>query len=163
MTIILMGVSGSGKTTIGRLLAPRINGIFQDADWFHPTTNIQKMSRGEALTDEDRNLWLDVLSNAIEHWNQEEKPYILACSALKHQYRDRLQFNNDGASFVYLKGSKSLIRDRLQNRQNHFMSSALLDSQFAALEEPHNAIEVNIDATPDAIATEICQKLSLSG
>lgn len=159
MTIILMGVSGSGKTTVGRLLAQNIEGVFQDADWFHPSVNITKMSQGEPLTDRDREPWLDILSNAIHHWSQEEKPYILACSALKQKYRDRLQQDNPKVKLVYLKGSKSLILSRMQNRKDHFMPSALLDSQFAALEEPQNALIVKIDPSPEDIAAEIRDRL----
>ncbi len=162
MTIILMGVSGSGKTTVGRLLASKMAGVFQDADWFHPSANITKMSQGEPLTDRDREPWLDILGNAIQHWNQEKMPYILACSALKQKYRDRLRQGNEGVTFVYLEGSKSLILERMRDRSDHFMPSSLLDSQFAALEEPQNALIVHIDSSPDAIASEICDRLSSS-
>ncbi|MFP4299614.1 MAG: gluconokinase [Spirulinaceae cyanobacterium] len=160
MTIILMGVSGSGKTTIGRLLAQKMEGVFQDADWFHPSRNIEKMSQGEPLTDRDREPWLDILGNAIQHWNQEKIPYILACSALKQKYRDRLQQDNEGVTWVYLKGSKSLILQRTRERTDHFMPSSLLDSQFTTLEEPQNALIVSIDSSPDAIASAICEGLS---
>jgi gluconokinase len=158
MTLILMGVSGSGKTTVGRLLAAKLDGVFQDADWFHPTANTAKMSRGEPLSDRDREPWLDILSNAIAYWSQEEKPYILACSALKQRYRDRLRQNSDAVQFIYLKGSKALIQDRLKTRRHHFMPAELLDSQFNALEEPQNALIVNIDQSADDLATAIVHR-----
>lgn len=159
MVIILMGVSGSGKTTIGRKLADAIAGIFQDGDWFHPSNNIAKMSRGEPLNDKDRAPWLDILSNAIAHWCREARPYIVACSALKQEYRDILSRGRSDVKFVYLKGSRLLVQQRLGMRHNHFMPSALLDSQFAALEEPQGVLVVDIAQTPDAIVAEIIERM----
>jgi len=160
MVIILMGVSGSGKSTVGRQLARMLDGVFQDGDWFHPTANIAKMRAGRPLTDEDRELWLDSLSQAIDRWLVRDCPYILACSALKQEYRQRLQWGNPRVQFIYLKGSPALIEHRLAGRENHFMPPSLLASQLATIEEPQGIPAIEIDQTPDAIAAEIIRKLT---
>jgi gluconokinase len=169
MTIILMGVAGSGKTTIGLELTRAIGGVFQDGDEFHPPANLSKMSRGEPLSDEDRQLWLKKLADAIAQrasddiatHSQDDLPYILACSALKQQYRHFLAHQAKNVQFVYLKGSKDLIQQRLIARQDHFMPPSLLDSQFAELEEPSDALVVDIMQTPEAITAEIVRQLNL--
>lgn len=152
--IILMGVSGSGKTTIGQLLSKDFNVPFFDGDQFHPHSNIAKMSQGKPLTDEDREPWLQALNKIIlEH--STKKGAIIACSALKQKYRDKLTEGCNNARFFYLKGEKDLILTRMRSRTDHFMPSSLLDSQFAALEEPDDAFIVPIMKTP----AEVCERI----
>ena len=158
MVIIVMGVSGSGKTLIGEKLAEALSLPFHDADDFHPPSNVKKMEHGIALTDADRLPWLKILADNIDRWN-EEGSRVLACSALKESYRKRLSHHYTAdVQFVYLKGSKELILSRMQARQ-HFFPPHLLDSQFASLEEPEQAITVSIDQTPEAIVEEIVQSI----
>ena len=158
MVIIVMGVSGSGKTHIGQLLAEELQWPFFDADNFHTQHSVDKMERGIPLTDEDRQPWLAILSNQIQQWNQERNA-VLACSALKESYRERLsQHYTADVRFAYLKGSKELILSRMQDRE-HFFPPHLLDSQFADLEEPECAIIVNIDQPPEVIVEEIVQSI----
>jgi gluconokinase len=154
MIIILMGVSGSGKTTIGRLLSRDLGWEFYDADDFHSPQNIAKMSQGLALNDDDRRPWLQSLRTLILDSLQKGEPAVIACSALKQSYRSSLRVN-DLVQFVYLKGSFEQIRGRLKDRQNHFMSGSLLDDQFANLEEPSGVLAVNISATPEEIVSKI--------
>ena len=154
-----MGVVGSGKTTVGRLLASKLGWEFADADNFHAPENIRKISHGIALTDEDRAPWLAKLRDSIQKWNAEGKNVALACSALKHSYRDELRAG--GVQFVYLKGDYDLIERRLSSRRGHFASDSILKSQFQDLEEPSHALAVPIDQPPDAIADEIITKLKL--
>lgn len=162
MVYIMMGVSGCGKTTIGQLLADRLNIPFYDADHFHPQSNIDKMSSGIPLNDEDRKPWLNILSDRITEWNRSGGA-VLACSALKQVYRDLLEKNNDNnLTFIYLKGTKEMIYDRIKNRDGHYMPPELLDSQFQDLEEPKNSIKVNIDQKPVFILDEILNRLSKS-
>src|SRR5262245_16123634 len=136
MIIILMGVSGVGKTTIGQLLARELNWQFYDGDDFHPQANIDKMKSGIPLSDNDRVVWLTALRTLLDGLLQEQRSAVLACSALKRSYRERLQSDKKNVHFVYLKGDYTLIRQRLQQRHGHFMSTDLLASQFATLEEP---------------------------
>ncbi len=155
-----MGVVGSGKTTIGQLLAQRLGWQFADADDFHPPGNIDKIHRGVPLDDSDRAPWLSALRIGIEQWNADGENVVLACSALKRRYRDEL---SDGAvQFIYLKGSYELILSRLRARQGHFASDSILTSQFADLEEPHDAVTVSVDKTPEAIVSEIITKLNFA-
>lgn len=159
MVIIVMGVSGSGKTHIGKLLAEALALPFYDADDFHPEVNVAKMHRGEALTDTDRSPWLSTLASYIRQWNQTQGA-VLACSALKESYRILLSHDYTAAvRFVYLYGTKELILSRMHDRQ-HFFPPDLLDSQFNALEEPQQALQVSIDQTPEAIVDDIVQKLN---
>ena len=153
-----MGVVGSGKTTVGKLLAQKLAWQFADADDFHPAENIEKISHGIALDDSDRTPWLAALHKAIQRWNGESKNVILACSALKQRYRDELRVGD--VRFVYLKGSYDLIRERLRARHGHFASESILRSQLADLEEPQDAITLDIDKAPDTIVSEIIQKLN---
>ena len=151
-----MGVSGSGKSTIGIKLAKKLNWIFYDGDDFHPESNIRKMRQGIALTDGDRATWLQTLQTLIWDLIQRPQSTVIACSALKHSYRKTLQVDDEKVQFVFLNGSQELIQARLQQRQNHFMSSQLLDSQFETLEVPGDIFTVEIATNPDAIVHQIC-------
>jgi gluconokinase len=154
--LVVMGVSGCGKSLIGEKLSQALGGIFEDADDFHPPANIEKMSNGTPLEDEDRWPWLDILRERIVAQSQTITYYVLACSALKQSYRDRLRGNDSPETvvFVYLEGTKELIRYRMEQR-NHFMPVALLDSQFKDLEKPQDAIVIDINLTPDEIVSKI--------
>ena len=154
MIIILMGVSGSGKTTIGRLLARDLGWDFYDADDYHPPDNIAKMANGIPLTDEDRQPWLQSIQDLIIDLIQQNKHAIIACSALKEIYRNKLHVKHI-VQFVYLLGSFELIKERLTSRQRHFMTTDLLASQFAALEEPQDVLAIDISATPEEIVSAI--------
>ena len=153
-----MGVSGSGKTTIGKLLAASLGWQFADADDFHSATNIAKMRQGIALTDVDRRPWLALLQCTITHWLQTHTPTVLACSALKAEYREMLIQGDKRVQVVYLKGSYDLVRQRLQQRQGHYMNPALLANQFETLEVPSDSsdsLQVEIDQPPGAIVQSI--------
>lgn len=141
---IVMGVSGSGKTTMAHVLADATGGDWLDADDFHSAENKAKMIAGIPLTDDDRWPWLDRLNAELRAAGRNGKLLFLACSALKQKYRDRLVIGLPQARFIYLKGSFELIRSRLANRRNHFMPAGLLESQFADLEEPSDAIVLDI-------------------
>ncbi|MBE9037997.1 gluconokinase [aff. Roholtiella sp. LEGE 12411] len=151
MIVLVMGVSGSGKTTIGLLLADALHWEFKDADAFHSPANIEKMRLGIPLSDADRIPWLQDLQRAIAQWLQEDKNVVLACSALKASYRQFLLLDSDRIKLVYLKGSFEVIQNRLQERHNHFMSEKLLKSQFDALEEPPDAISADVSDPPEMI------------
>ncbi|MBX9825865.1 MAG: gluconokinase [Xanthobacteraceae bacterium] len=159
-----MGVSGSGKTTIASMLAHRLDFIFQDADWFHPQSNIDKMRNGMALTDADRRPWLRAIASWIEQARRSGLQTVIACSALKRSYRDILVCNHSDVVIVYLKGDRDLIARRLMLRAGHFMPPTLLDSQFSALEEPspdEKPIVVSIDAPLRQIVDQILVELRL--
>ena len=160
MIILVMGVSGSGKTTIGALLAATLHWQFQDADSFHPAANIAKMRCGMPLSDADRLPWLLVMQQAIAEWQQAGIHTILACSALKAEYRQRLSQSSQ-VKQVYLKGSFALVQQRLQQRQGHYMKANLLQSQFNILEEPTDALVIDIDQPPEAIVAEIRRSLNV--
>ena len=159
--VILMGVSGVGKTTIGQLLAKDLNWRFYDGDDFHPKYNIEKMSQGIALTDEDRDAWLTALEHLIRDLNDERHSAVVTCSALRQTYRDRLVRNSKNAIFIYLKGDYDLARQRLLSREDHFMKLDLLASQFDTLEEPEGVFVVDIAQEPDVIVEQIKQQLGL--
>jgi gluconokinase len=162
MIIVLMGVSGSGKTTVGKELARQLSWTFVDADDFHPAANVEKMHRGEPLTDEDRRPWLAAVHERLLEAASRHEKVVLACSALKHAYQEYLQHEEpDRISFVYLRGSEELIRQRLSSRKGHFMNPNLLHSQFETLEPPENAVEVDIAPEPSEIAANIRRKLGL--
>lgn len=150
MTIVVaMGVSGSGKTTIGRALAAALGAEFLEGDKFHPKANIAKMSRGEPLDDADRWPWLDRMADELARAKAEGRSVVLASSALKRSYRDRLRRGAPDLRLVYLKGDKKLIRRRIEARKHHFMPPGLLDSQFSALEEPGpGESPIVVDVTP---------------
>lgn len=156
--IIVMGVSGSGKSTIGRKLATVLNHPFFDADDYHPPANIAKMATGTPLNDDDRAPWLAILRDLINVHTRANRPVIIACSALKKAYRDMLKDGNDGVQIVYLHGSYETILARMQARGNHFMRPAMLQSQFATLEEPAHAIRVDIDLPPYQIVAQLAAK-----
>ncbi len=161
MVILIMGVSGSGKTTIGEGLALELNWEFKDADEFHPAANIEKMRQGIPLNDDDRRPWLQALRQAIDEALQTNANLILACSALKAAYRQVLGEPSDQVKFIYLKGSFELIEQRLKQRHGHYMKSNLLRTQFDALEEPNDAIVVEIDQPSSAIVQQIKNCLHL--
>jgi gluconokinase len=161
MIVIVMGVTGSGKTTIGSLLAEQLGWQFADADDFHLPANVEKMRRGIPLNDEDRKPWLQRLHDAITDWIAEGKNVVLACSALKRSYRRELAAGPE-VRFVYLKGSADLIRGRLRSRHGHFANEQILAGQFADLEEPDAAITVAIASKPQLIVAEILQKLGMA-
>jgi gluconokinase len=152
-----MGVVGAGKTTVGRLLAQKLGWQFADADDFHSNANKTKIARGIPLTDSDREPWLAALHSAMERWNAEGQNAVLACSALKERYREQLQAGP--VRFIYLKGNPELIAARLHSRRGHYATDAILQSQFADLEEPHAATTVTIDKSPEEIVTEIIDRL----
>jgi len=155
-----MGVTGAGKTTIGEMLAQRLGWDFADADSFHSPENVEKIRLGIPLDDADRAPWLRSLREAMDQWLAEHRNMVLACSALKKSYRDQLCVSGE-VRLVYLKGSYDLIYQRLRHRHGHFANEQLLASQFADLEQPENAITVDIDHSPEEIVAEIVGKLDL--
>jgi gluconokinase len=157
---IVMGVSGCGKSTVGKLLAQRLGQDFYDADDFHSPANIAKMASGIPLNDDDRASWLDSLHDLIENCLKENRPGVLACSALKESYRQTLLAGNHGIQIIYLKGSYDQIFSRLSSREAHFMSPELLLSQFNTLEEPAEAITVDVSLSTQAIVDVIIAALS---
>jgi len=161
MIIILMGVSGSGKTTIGHLLAQDLGWPFYDGDDFHPQANIDKMRRRIPLTDDDRDAWLTALRHQIDTLVDTRQSAVLACSALKQTYRERLGRGQPEVRFIYLKGDPALIRQRLQKRRGHFMPADLLASQFATLEEPQGVPAIDIAQTPETVVDLIKRALAL--
>lgn len=160
--VILMGVSGAGKTMIGQRLADELGWQFFEGDAFHPRRNIAKMSRGMALNDRDRNPWLKVLRELIHDLTVEAQRAVITCSALKQVYRDRLTAGHPQVAIVYLKGSPGLIHRRLQSRSDHFMKADMLASQFSTLEEPRDALAVDIEQAPEIIVQQIKQALRLT-
>jgi gluconokinase len=161
MIILLMGVSGSGKTTIGELLARRLCWPFHDADDLHSAANREKMSRGVPLTDDDRRPWLESIRALIQQCVSRGESAIVACSALKQSYRDQIIIDREVVKLVYLKGSCELIAERLAARKNHFFDPRLLRSQFATLEEPGDALIADISRDAQVTADEIIAKLQV--
>jgi gluconokinase len=156
--IVVMGVAGCGKSTIGQLLADRLGWPFYDGDDFHPASNVEKMRCGQPLTDEDRSGWLSALADLIRDCLKRNQSAVIACSALKQAYRKQLQVTDD-VRFVYLRGTSDRIEARLRQRAGHYMPPNLLASQFAALEEPQDALTLDIGATPEQIVAEIVNEL----
>jgi gluconokinase len=158
MIIVVMGVAGSGKTTVGLMLACAMKCQFLDGDSLHSTENVDKMSHGTALTDSDRAPWLSAIHARILESFDRGRDLVVGCSALKQQYRNVLA---DGVpiTWVYLKGSAELIRSRLEHRPAHFMKADMLASQFAALEEPSDAVVVDVSESPSAIVEQILARL----
>ncbi len=164
--LIVMGVSGSGKSTIAEALGQRLGWRFEDGDSFHPASNVEKMRAGHPLTDEDRWPWLDAIADEIGRICGQGGHIIIACSALKHTYRDVLLRGRGDVRFVFLKGTKELIAERLAQRKGHFMPPGLLTSQFDTLEPPEageHVITVSIDETVEAIVDGIVRQLKLGG
>ncbi len=159
MVIVLMGVSGSGKTVVGERLAAALDAEFAEGDDYHPPANVAKMKSGHPLNDADRRPWLETLAREIGRWLDAGRTVVLACSALKQSYRDILEAGRPGVRFVYLCGSEALIRARLERRRGHFMPASLLASQLAALETPADAITADIDHPPDEIVAHILAAL----
>jgi gluconokinase len=160
--VVVMGVSGCGKSTIASMLAHRLNWIFEEGDWFHPPSNVEKMHGGVPLTDEDRWPWLHGIAAWIDATRRVGNHGTVACSALKRAYRDILVGNRPDVRIVYLKGERDLIARRLAARDGHFMPPSLLDSQFATLEEPQadeHPIVVSIVRHPREIVAEIVKRL----
>jgi gluconokinase len=163
--IVVMGVSGSGKSTIAAMLAHRLHWTYEDGDWFHPKANVEKMHHGEPLTDEDRWPWLKAIAAWIDETRKAGKHGVVACSALKRAYRDILVGARSDVRLVYLKGDHDLIAPRIAARDDHFMPASLLDSQFAALEEPtpdERPITVSIAPHPRDIVDAIVRKLGIA-
>jgi len=156
-----MGVAGSGKTTVGSRLAEALGWEFADADSFHSAENVEQIRRGIPLTDAERAPWLHAIREAMLHWVAEKKNVVLACSALKQSYRDQL-YHGPEAKLVYLKGSYDLIWQRLSRRKGHFATARLLKSQFETLEEPQDALNVDIERSPEEIVEEIRSRLGLA-
>jgi len=159
VVVIVMGVSGSGKTTVGQRLAAALGWRFRDADDFHPPANIAKMTAGIPLTDEDRGPWLAVLRELLENTLAAGEDLVLACSALKHTYRERLTVDAVRQRWVYLQASRELIAERLKARRGHYMPAAMLDSQLAALEVPEDALRVDASADPDTMVALLLKEL----
>ena len=160
MIVIVMGVVGAGKTTVGSMLAAELGWQFADADDFHPPANVQKIRSGTALTDADRAPWLELLRKAVAGWSAANSNVVLACSALKRSYREKLKVGPE-VHFVYLKGSTALIAERLHERHGHFAGESILASQLADLEEPQSAIVADIRQTPSEIVNSIRKQLGL--
>jgi gluconokinase len=162
MIVVMMGVSGSGKTTIGSLLAKRTNAVFADADDYHPLANKQKMAAGHPLSDADRQPWLKELNRLLQRWHEAGQSGVLACSALKASYRTILESGlpQGALTFVLLDASKHLLAERLAARQHEYMSPNLLDSQLATLETPSDALCIVNDRTPDEVVTQILTHIS---
>ena len=162
--VVLMGVSGSGKSTIAEALAKRVGWRCEDGDKFHPASNVAKMSAGQPLTDEDRWPWLKAIADEIDRLCGKEQPAVFACSALKRSYREVLVHGRDDVRIVFLDGSQELIAARLAVRKGHFMPPGLLDSQFGTLERPasdEDAVAVSIDGDVEEIVDDIIAKLKL--
>jgi gluconokinase len=157
--VIVMGVAGSGKTTVGESLAQRLGWNFYDADAFHPDENIAKMASGTPLDDADRTPWLAALHALISTSLKENRPGVLACSALKESYRQQLLAGNEEVRFVYLKGSFDLIWSRISQRKDHYMKPQMLRSQFDALEEPRNALIFDVSLSVEEIVERVAGHL----
>ncbi len=163
MIVFLMGPAGSGKTTVGRLLAAQLSWEFADGDDFHSPANREKMSRGNGLSDEDRIPWLQAIRDAMRQWQAQGRNVVLACSALKRSYRQLLGIDSNGQNIklVYLKGSHDLLLERLHSRKGHYATEQLLASQLADLEEPADAVTIDASKSPEEIVSEIRERLSL--
>jgi gluconokinase len=162
--VVVMGVAGSGKTTIGEGLAEQLGWTYEDGDKFHPKSNVEKMSAGHPLTDADRWPWLQAIADEIDRVCKAGERAVVACSALKRSYRDVLVHGRDDVRIVYLEGTRELIASRLATRKGHFMPPTLLESQFKTLQPPgddENPVTVSIDASVEAVVDDIVRKLAL--
>src|SRR6266481_6418088 len=163
--LVVMGVSGSGKSSVAERLAERLGWGYEDGDKFHPPSNVAKMSAGQPLTDEDRWPWLQAIADEIDRVCEAGEHAVIACSALKHAYRDILVHGRNDVRIIYLKGTQDLIASRLALRKDHFMPPGLLASQFGTLEPPdagENPVTVSIDAPIETIVDDIVRQLGLS-
>jgi gluconokinase len=162
MIVVLMGVTGSGKTTIGTLLASRVGAVFADADDYHPLANKEKMAAGHPLDDEDRKPWLEELNRLLQSWFVAKSSGVLACSALKAAYRTTLEngMPKGAVTFILLEASKELLAQRLAARKHEFMNPQLLASQLATLELPADALRIMNDRTPDEVVSQILTQIS---
>jgi gluconokinase len=158
--IVVMGVTGAGKTTVGRLLARELGWEFADADDFHPESNVEKMRAGIPLNEDDRRPWLERLRAEILRYDGEGRDLVMACSALKKDYRKMLAAG-PGIKFAYLKGSAELIAERLRERRGHFAGEKILAGQFADLEEPDAAVVADIGGTPEEIVRAVREGLGI--
>jgi gluconokinase len=163
MNVIVMGVTASGKTTVGRRVAERLGWPFFDADQFHPPANIEKMSHGIPLTDDDREPWLQALHDLLATQEREGKDAVLACSALKERYRQVLRGGLRDVRFVYLKGDPAVLQARLDRRKGHFMPRTMLESQLAALEEPNDALVLDAARPPSRLVERILTAIKKAG
>lgn len=163
MVVVVTGVSGSGKTSVGDALARRLGWSFEDGDAFHPAENVDKMRRGVPLTDEDRRPWILTLGRTIADWSAARRDVVLACSALRRSHRDALRAGAQDVRFVFLRGDHDLIAHRLRTRVGHFMPASLLESQLGALEEPgpDEALVVDVQPPIPAIVDAIVGGLRL--
>ncbi len=160
--LVVMGVSGSGKTTVAELLAKQLGWAFQEGDALHPAANVAKMSSGTPLTDADRQPWLEAVARLIDAWRGRGENGVVTCSALKHAYRDILLQGRPDVRIVYLQAERALLEDRMAKRRGHFMPAKLLDSQLATLEEPgadEHPIVVHVGGTPESIVADVVRKL----
>lgn len=161
MILILMGVAGSGKTTIGKLLSEAIGWQFFDGDDFHPRDNIERIRRGTALTDADREVWIDRLHELVRGVNERGESAILAFSALRKIYRERVTDGVDGVQFVFLNGDAALLEQRIKDRKGHYFGADLLESQFETLEEPEGIPTVDVAGTPEEVVSRIRKLLGV--
>ena len=165
VVLVLMGVSGSGKTTVAQIIAERLRWPFEEGDALHPPANVAKMAAGHPLTDDDRAPWLAKVADWVDARLDAGESGVITCSALKRKYRELIDRRGERVEFVYLHGSRELIATRLATRQGHFMPSSLLDSQFATLEEPaadEPVIRVEIGAAPESVAADVLAALGLA-
>jgi gluconokinase len=160
--LIFMGVAGSGKTTVATLFAKKTGAVFYEGDDFHPPENVAKMRAGIPLNDTDRKKWLQALRKIIVRALAKKEFAVLACSALKAKYRDELAADDARVKFVHLTGPRTLIAERLKNRRGHFMPAALLESQFAILEPPSDALVFNCEKSPEKIVQELIHVLGIA-
>jgi gluconokinase len=164
--VVVMGVSGSGKTTVAELLAKRLDWPFVEGDRLHPPANVEKMRQGIPLTDADRAPWLDRIGEELKSWATEGRSGVMTCSALKRAYRDRIRSARSDVRFVYLKGSEELIKGRVTARHHEYMPASLLRSQFDTLEEPtpdEGVVTVDARGSPEAGAAAVVGALGLAG
>ena len=159
IVVVVMGVAGSGKSTVGVLIAQDLGADFAEGDRFHPPANIAKMSAGQPLNDADRLPWLQAMADAIREWRGRDRPTVLACSALKQSYRDLLSGGSDEVRFVHLRATRAQVESRMAARKGHFMPTSLIASQFATLEEPAGAIALDVAGTPQEIAAEALRRI----
>ena len=163
MIVVIMGVSGSGKTTVGRLLAQRLDWSYYEGDQYHSAANIEKMSKGVSLDDDDRMPWLASIKKEIDKCVESGSDAVIACSALRRTYRLALTASDSDTRFVYLKGDPAIIRQRMKSRDRHYMKASMLESQFASLEEPDDAIVIDIGISPQDIVSCIESELTVVG